>query len=117
MTFEEIRDLQITDIISNTSEFKGLMKQCLSIAQNSTLKDEEIVMWINAGISDMVRQGIDVATNISDGLVQGAIVMYVKANFGFIEESEKKIAQERYTQTLTNLSLSQKYLLIKEVEE
>lgn len=116
MTFEEIRDLQITDIISNTSEFKALMKQCLSIAPTSTLKDEEIVMWVNAGISDMVRQGINVASNISDGLVQGCIVMYVKANFGFIEESEKKIAEERYIQTVTNLSLSQKYLLGEVVE-
>lgn len=116
MTFEEIRDLQITDIISNTSEFKGLMKQCLSIAETSTLKDEEIVMWINAGISDMVRQGIDVASNISDGLVQGCIVMYVKSNFGFIEESEKRIAEERYMQCVTNLSLSRKYLLSEEVE-
>lgn len=116
MTFEEIRDLQITDIISNTSEFKSLMKQCLSIVETSTLKDEEIVMWINAGISDMVRQGIDVASNISDGLVQGCIVMYVKANFGFIEESEKKIAQERYILTVGNLSLSHKYLL-REVAE
>ena len=116
MTFEEIRDLQITDIISNTSEFKGLMKQCLSIAENSNLKDEEIVMWINAGVSDMIRQGIDVASNISDGLIQGAIVMYVKANFGFIEESEKRLAQDRYNQTVNNVSLSQKYLLVEEVE-
>ena len=116
MTFEEIRDLQISNIIANSSEFKGLVKQCLSIVGTSTVKDDEIVMWINAGISDMIRQGIDVATNITDGLVQGAVVMYVKANFGFIEESEKKIAQERYVQTITNLSLSQKYLLVEEAE-
>lgn len=116
MTFEEIRDLQISNIISNTSEFKALMKQCLSIVETSTLKDEEIVMWINAGISDMVRQGIDVASNISDGLIQGCIVMYVKANFGFTEESEKKIAQERYLLTVGNLSLSQKYLLGEVIE-
>lgn len=116
MTFEELKDLQISHIISHTSEMQGLVKQCLSIVGTSTVKDDEIVMWINAGISDMVRQGIDVATNITDGLVQGAIVMYVKANFGFIEESEKKIAQERYVQTITNLSLSQKYLLVEEVE-
>lgn len=116
MTFEEIRDLQISNIIANASEFKGLMKQCLSIAPTSTVKDEEIVMWINAGVSDMIRQGIDVASNITDGLVQGAIVMYVKSNFGFIEESEKKIAEERYNQTVINLSLSQKYLLVEEVE-
>lgn len=117
MTFEELRDLQISNIIANASEFKGLMKQCLSIAPASTVKDEEIVMWINAGVSDMVRQGIDVASHINDGLIQGAIVMYVKSNFGFIEESEKNIAFDRYQQTITNLSLSQKYLLTEEVEE
>lgn len=116
MTFEEIRDLQISNIIANSSEFKSLMKQCLSISENSTVKDNEIVMWINAGISDMVRQGINVAGNITDGLIQGCIVMYVKANFGFVDESDKKIAQERYTQTVTNLSLSQQYLLSEVVE-
>lgn len=117
MTFEEIRDLQITDIVSNTSEFKGLMKQCLSIVETSTLKDNEIVMWINAGISDMVRQGIDVAGNITDGLIQGTIVMYVRGNFAFIEESEKKLAQATYLMNIKNLSLSQKYLLKEVIEE
>jgi len=117
MTFEELRDLQITDIISNTSEFKTLMKKCLSIAENSTIKDDEIVMWINAGISDMIRNDIDVASNIKDGLIQGTIVMYVKSCFGFIEDSEKDKAEKRYKQNLVNLSLSQKYLLKEEVEE
>lgn len=116
MTFEELKDLQISNIISHTSEMQGLVKQCLSITPTSNLKDDEIIMWIDGGISDMLRQGIDVASNISDGLIQGTIVMYVKANFGFIDENEKKIAQERYIQSITNLSLSQKYLLVEEVE-
>ena len=115
MTFEEVRDLQISNIISNSSEFKALVKQCLSIVGTTTAKDDEIVMWINAGISDMVRQGIDVAGNITDGLIQGAIVMYVKGNFGFVEIKEKELAQKTYIQICCNLSLSKKYLL--EVDE
>lgn len=111
MTFEEVRDLQISNIISNTNEFKSLVKQCLSIVSTATAKDDEIVMWINAGISDMVRQNIDVARNITDGLIQGAIVMFVKGNFGFVEAKEKELAQKTYIQLCTNLSLSHKYLL------
>lgn len=114
MTFREVRDLQISNIISNVSEFKSLVKQCLSIVPTATAKDDEIVMWINAAISDMVRQGIDVASNISDGLIQGTIVMFVKGNFGFVDE--KELAQRTYTQLCTNLSLSNKYLLEVEID-
>ena len=116
MTFQEVRDLQISNIISSTSEFKSLVKQCLSIVSTATAKDDEIVMWINAGISDMVRQNIDVAKNITDGLIQGAIVMFVKGNFGFVEAKEKELAQNTYIQLCTNLSLSQKYLLEVDVD-
>lgn len=115
MTWEEVKNLQISNIIaSGTSEMNTLVKQCLSIVETSTLKDNEIEMLINAGASDLERQGIDVLNNISDGLVQGAIVMYVKANFGMVDINEKKLAQERYIQTITNLSLSQKYLISEE---
>lgn len=111
MTFQEVRDLQISNIISNVSEFKSLVKQCLSIVSTATSKDDEIVMWINAGISDMVRQEIDVAHNISDGLVQGAIVMFVKSNFGMTDIKEKENAQKTYIQIVGQLSLSSKYKL------
>lgn len=111
MTFEEVKDLQISGIVSNSSELKALVKQCMSIIDTATAKDNEIIMWINAGISDMVRQNIDVAGNITDGLVQGAIVMFVKGNFGFVEAKEKELAQSTYIQLCTNLSLSHKYLL------
>ena len=110
MTFEEVKNLQISNIISHTSEMSSLVKQCLSIVPTSTAKDDEIVMWIGAGISDMVRQGIDVAGNISDGLIQGAIVMYVKGNFGFVE------AQKTYNQICCNLSLSSKYKLEVDID-
>ena len=116
MTLEEISNLQISHIISNTSEFKSLTKQCLSIVNTATAKDDEIVMWINAGISDMVRQGIDVANNISDGLIQGAIVMFVKSKFGMVDAKEKEIAQRTYTQLSGNLSLSSDYKLEVDID-
>jgi len=116
MAFQEVKDLQISNIVSNVSEFKSLVKQCLSIVSTATAKDDEIVMWINAGISDMVRQGINVASNITDGLIQGAIVMFVKSNFGFVEAKEKELAQRTYNQICCNLSLSQKYLLEVDID-
>lgn len=95
----------------NNNELNSLVKQCLSIIPTATAKDDEIEMWINAGINDMERQGIDVTSNIADGLIQGTIVMFVKGNFGFVEAKEKELAQKTYTQLCTNLSLSHKYLL------
>lgn len=111
MTYQEIADLQISNIISNTSEFKRLIKQCLSIAGTSTVKDDEIVMWINGAISDLVRLDIDVQSNVADGLIQGAIVMFVKANFGMVDIKEKELAQSTYVNLVNNLSLSDKYKL------
>lgn len=116
MTLEELSNLQISNIISNTSEFKSLAKQCLSIVPAATVKDDEIVMWINAGISDMVRQGIDVANNISDGLIQGAIIMFVKSKFGMVDIKEKEIAQKTYIQLSGNLSLSKDYKLEVDID-
>ena len=115
MTFEEIKDLQISNIISNSSELKALIKTCLSIVSTSTAKDDEIVMWINSAVEDLLRQQINVADNISNGLIQGAIAMYVKGHFGLVDLNEKKLALECYKQTCTNLSLSQKFLL-EEIE-
>lgn len=111
MTYQEIANLQISNVISNTSEFKKLTKQCLSIAGTSTIKDDEIVMWINGAISDLVRLDIDVQANIADGLIQGAIVMFVKANFGMVDIKEKELAQRTYLNLVNNLSLSEKYKL------
>ena len=111
MTCQEVADLQISNIISNENELQYLIKQCLSIVSTSTAKDDEIVMWINGAVSDLVRQGIDVAKNISDGLIQGAIAMYVKGNFGMVDIKEKELAQKRYVILCNNLSLSQKYRL------
>ena len=105
----------MADVI-NSNELNSLVKQCLSIIPTATAKDDEIEMWINAGINDMERQGIDVTSNIADGLIQGTIVMFVKGNFGFVEAKEKELAQKTYIQLCTNLSLSHKYLLEVEID-
>lgn len=117
MTYKEIADLQISNIISNTSEFKNLAKQCLSIVSSATAKDDEIVMWINGAVSDLVRQDIDVANNLNNGLIQGAIVMFVKANFGMVDIKEKELAKRTYTMLCNNLSLSSEYKIKEGVDK
>lgn len=114
MTYNEVKNLKVSEIIVNT-DLKKLTKQCLSIIDTSTLKDEEIMLFINAGALDMKRQGIDSENNIEDDLIQAGIVMYVKANFGMCDVKEKELAQERYIQICNNLSLSSDYK-IKEVD-
>ena len=86
-----------------------LVKQCLSIVETATLKDEEIKMWIQAGIADLTRQGIVASVGTTDSLVQSAIVMFVKANFGNVDIKEKELAQRTYSLLCANLSLSEDY--------
>ncbi len=88
-----------------------LVKQCLSIVETATLKDEEINMLINAAKSDLERLGIKI--DIDDNLIQTAIVMFVKANFGNTDIKEKELAQRTYSLLCNNLSLTIKY---KEVD-
>ena len=90
-----------------------LTKQCLSIVESSTIKDDEIKMLINAGIADLNRQGIKADANISESLVQSAIVMYVKSNFGNVDIKEKELAQRTYSLLCVNLSLSEKYKVVE----
>ena len=90
-------------------------KQCLSIVETATLKDEEIKMWIQSGIADLIRQGINASEDTEDSLVKSAIVMFVKANFGNVDIKEKELAQRTYSLLCNNLSLSEKYK-IKEVD-
>ena len=71
-----------------------LAKQSLSIVETATAKDEEIKMWINAGIADLKRQDID--TEKDDSLIDSAIVMFVKSNFGNVDIKEKELAQRNY---------------------
>ena len=111
MTFDEVRKLQISNIIGSTPEFKALAKECLSIAASSTAKDNEVSMCISAAVEDMTRNNINVLENLSNGLIQAGIITYVKAKFGYGEDEEKARCESSYRQILTDLSLSQKFLL------
>lgn len=108
MTYDEVKDLKVSNIVVST-DLKSLVKECLSIVQTSTLKDNEILMLINAGVLDLERQGIDVENHITEGLIQGAITMFVKANFGMVDIKEKELAQRTYNHLCNNLSLSSDY--------
>lgn len=90
-------------------ELLKLVKQCLSIVETATLKDAELQMLIQAGIADLNRQGIVVSVGTTDSLVQSAIVMFVKANFGNVDIKEKELAQRTYSLLCTNLGLSVDY--------
>lgn len=86
------------------STLLDLVKNCLSIVSTSTIKDSELNMWINAGKKDLERQGITV--DESNELIQSAIVMYVKGNFGNVDIKEKQLAQATYSLLCVNLALS-----------
>ena len=90
-------------------ELLKLVKQCLSIIETATLKDEEIKMLIQAGIADLKRQGITASEETEDSLIKSAIVMFVKANFGNVDIKEKELAQRTYSLLCTNLGLSADY--------
>ena len=64
-------------------------------------------MWINAGIADLKRQDID--TEKDDSLIDSAIVMFVKSNFGNVDIKEKELAQRTYNLLCANLGLSTDY--------
>ena len=87
-----------------------ITKQCLSIIETSTLKDEEIKMLIKAGIADLKR--IDATEDVENSLVQSAIVMFVKSNFGNTDIKEKELAKSTYSSLCNNLSLSQEYKVV-----
>ena len=84
-------------------------KQCLSIVETATLKDEEIKMLINAGIEDLKRQGINASVDTKNDLVKSSIIMFVKSNFGNVDIKEKELAQRTYSLLCNNLSLSSEY--------
>ena len=93
-------------------ELLKLVKQCLSIVETATLKDKEIEMLIQAGIADLKRQGIVASETTTDSLVQSAIVMFVKANFGNVDIKEKELAQRTYSFLCANLGLSEDYKVV-----
>ena len=115
MTYEQIKELQVSDVII-TTDLTKLTKQCLSIVDTSKLKDGEILMLINAGVLDMQRQAIAAEKNIQNQLILAGIVMFVKSNFGMCDVKEKELAEKRYVQLCNNLSLSSEYQLQEEVD-
>lgn len=88
-------------------QIKNLAKQCLSIAPNANLKNGEIEMWVLSGIEDLKRQNIKI--NLNNSLIQAAIIMFVKSNFGMVDIKEKEYAQKTYNSLCNNLSLSNKF--------
>lgn len=90
-----------------------LAKQSLSIIETSTAKDEEIKMYIKAGINDLKRQDINVTAKLNDSLIQSAIVMYVKSNFGNVDIKEKELSRKTYNLLCNNLSLSNDYKVVE----
>lgn len=89
-----------------------LTKQCLSIIESSTLKDDEIEMLINAGIEDLKRQGINASVDSENDLIKSSIIMFVKANFGNVDIKEKELAQRTYSLLCNNLSLSSDFKVV-----
>ena len=94
----------------NNEGLMSLVKQSLSIVDTTTIKDDEIQMWINAGKADLERQ--DIKLDLKSALVQSAIVMYVKSNFGNVDLKEKELSQRTYNFLCYNLGLSHDYKVV-----
>lgn len=93
----------------NIDNLMELVKESLSIYSESSIKDNELELWIRAAIEDLKRVGVTAATVSTDNwLIKGAIVMYCKANFGMCSLDEKKLAQSTYSLLCNNLALSYK---------
>ena len=91
-------------------ELMILTKQSLSIVETSTLKDDEIEMWIEAGKADLLRQ--DINAELDNALIKSAIVMFVKANFGNVDIKEKELSQRTYNLLCHSLGLSNDYKVV-----
>lgn len=91
-------------------ELLKLAKQCLSIVETATLKDDEIKMLIASAIADLNRQGIKTTNLTNKPLINSAIMMFVKANFGNVDIKEKELAQRTYGLLCANLGLSEEYM-------
>ena len=91
-------------------ELMMLAKQSLSVVSSSSIKDDEIEMWINAGKEDLKRQ--DINSELDNPLIKSAIVMFVKANFGNVDIKEKELSQRTYNLLCNNLGLSSDYKVV-----
>ena len=92
------------------NELMDLAKQSISIVSSSTIKDDEIKMWIDAGKEDLKRQGIN--SELKNPLITSAIIMYVKANFGNVDIKEKELSQRTYNLLCHNQGLSNDYKVV-----
>lgn len=91
-------------------ELMMLAKQSLSVVSSSSIKDDEIEMWINAGKEDLKRQ--DINSELDNPLIKSAIVMFVKSNFGNVDLKEKELSQKTYNLLCYNLGLSSDYKVV-----
>lgn len=102
MTYEQIRNLKIDELITKTDWLK-LAKECLSIVETSTLKDKEIHMLIESAVTDLKRVDIDVENNLDDNLIKNTVMIYVKAHFGDTDISKRTEYLKRYKKNLREL--------------
>ena len=114
MTYDQIKKLDLSDVVISVTNLDDLVKECLSIVKTSTLKDNEIQLWIRAAIFDLKLKGINAEYKIQDPLIRGAIVMYVKANFGITDVKEKELAEAHYDKLAMHLSLSEDYRMVED---
>ena len=114
MTFDQIKNLKIDELIAQTDWLK-LAKECLSIVESSTLKDKEIYMLLESAVADMERVDIDVQNNTNDNLIKNTVMIYVKAHFGDTDVNKRRMYLQRYKMNLRELQFSEKYQR-KEVE-
>lgn len=108
MTYEEIKNLKINELIAQTDWLK-LAKECLSIVETSTLKDKEIYMLIESAITDMSRVDIDVKSHLEDNLIKNTVMIYVKAHFGDTDINKRNEYLKRYKMNLRELQFSEAY--------
>ncbi|EQB20031.1 hypothetical protein UNSWDHB_2617 [Dehalobacter sp. UNSWDHB] len=92
------------------------VKAALRVSAGTTAFDDEITGLINAAKADLRLVGINVPeeetpaegeTTAGDPLILRAVILYAKANFGFIDESEKY--QKAYDYLKCSLSLAGDY--------
>ncbi len=101
-----IKDTNVPNDIDIQSLFISA-KQFLSIAESSKLKDKEITTLICAGIQDLERCGVN--TSLQDSLIETAILMFVKSNFGNVNIKEKELARRSYDSLSITLASSSFY--------
>ena len=93
-------------------------KQSLSIIETSTMKDEEILMLIKAGIEDFKRLGItEEEIELNNALIHSAIIMFVKARFGNVDIKEKMQSDKVYEKMVSSITLSKNTIIKNELKK